>query len=99
MNNVFFQDKMVNSNRVLYTPSAFAKNNLIHLQEIGTLTAQSQHTSKRSRLASFLFFCVKSGSGTLIYEGITYSLKKGDCVIPTTPVVKKRLKTLLLSVI
>lgn len=80
MNNVFFQDKMVNSNRVLYTPSAFAKNNLIHLQEIGTLTAQSQHTSKRSRLASFLFFCVKSGSGTLIYEGITYSLKKGDCV-------------------
>ncbi len=80
MDNSFFQDKMVNSNRVLYTPSAFAKNNLIHLQEIGTLTAQSEHTSKRSRLASFLFFCVKSGSGTLNYEGTTYSLKKGDCV-------------------
>lgn len=80
MNNSIFQDKMVNSNRVLYTPSAFAKSNLIHLQEIGTLQALSEHTSKRSRLASFLFFYVKSGSGTLIYEGVSYRLKQGDCV-------------------
>lgn len=80
MHNTYFLDKMVNTNRVLYTPSVFAKNNLIHLQEIGTLTAQSEHTSKRSRLASFLFFCVKEGSGTLVYEGVTYPLKKGDCV-------------------
>lgn len=80
MNNLFFQDKMVNSNRVLYTPTAFAKNNLIHLQEIGTLQALSEHTSKRSGLASFLFFYIKSGSGELIYEGMTYKLTAGDCV-------------------
>lgn len=80
MDNMKIQDKMVNSNRVLYTPSGFAKKNLMHLQEIGTLQALSSHTSKRSSLASYLFFCVKSGSGILIYEGITYSLNAGDCV-------------------
>lgn len=80
MNNSIFQDKMVDSNRVIYTPSSFAKNYLIHLQEIGTLQALCEHTSKRSRLASFLFFYVKSGSGTLAYENCTYTLRKGDCV-------------------
>ena len=80
MKNTLFQDKMVTSNRVLYTPSSFAKNNLIHLQEIGTLQALSEHTSKRSGLASFLFFYIKSGSGELIYEGNTYALTAGDCV-------------------
>jgi len=80
MKNRTTQDKMVNSNRVLYTPSPFAKNNLMYLQETGTLQALSSHTSKRSRLASFLFFCVKKGSGTLSYEGVAYSLSAGDCV-------------------
>ena len=80
MNKFLSQDKMVNSNRILYTPSSFAKNNLFYLQEIGTLQALSMHTSKRSRLASYLFFCVKSGSGTLEYEGDTYSLTAGDCI-------------------
>ena len=42
-------------------------------------------------------------SGTYIpamKSAIMHSVeKKGDCVIPTTPVIKKRLKTMLLSVI
>lgn len=80
MKKIVLQDKMVQSTRVLCTPSSFAKNNLIYLQEIGTLKAVSTHTSKRSRLASFLFFCVKNGSGTLDYEGYTYALNAGDCV-------------------
>ena len=80
MKKIDLQDKMVTSDRVLCTPSSFARNHLLYLQEIGTLQAVSTHTSKRSRLASFLFFCVKSGSGTLDYEGCTYSLNTGDCV-------------------
>lgn len=80
MQTTFIQDKMVNSNRILYTPSSFAKNHLIHLQETGTLEALAEHTSKRSRLSSFLFFRVKYGSGALVYEGVTYELSAGDCV-------------------
>ena len=80
MKNSQLQDKMVNSDRVLYTPSAFAKNNLMYLQEIGHLQALSTHTSKRSRLSSFLFFYVQSGSGTLTYEDSSYALSAGDCV-------------------
>ena len=80
MNNSLFQDKMVDSDRVLYTPTSFAKKKLVHLQEIGTLHALSEHTSKRTGLASYLFFYVKSGSGTLVYNGTTYSLCTGDCV-------------------
>lgn len=80
MNNTLFQDKMVNSNRILYTPTPFAKKNLMHLQEIGTLQALSEHASKRTGLASYLFFCVKSGFGTLIYNNTIYTLSAGDCV-------------------
>lgn len=70
----------VTSNRILYTPSEFAKNHLIHLQETGTLQALSPHTNSRCGLQSYLFFVVKSGQGSLIYNNTTYKLKKGDCV-------------------
>lgn len=80
MNNSLFHENMVNSKRILYTPSAFAKTNLIYLQEIGTLQAQQIHTSSRKNLSSYLFFIVLSGSGTLEYNNIKYSLKTGDCI-------------------
>ena len=72
--------KSVNSNRIVYTPSMFAKKALIHLQETGELTALKQHTSSRSKLPSYLFFIVKSGEGELIYEGKSHRLIAGDCV-------------------
>ncbi|WP_246597742.1 helix-turn-helix transcriptional regulator [Faecalicatena faecalis] len=71
---------MESSNRILYTPSSFAKKNLLHLQEIGQLEATSPHDSKRENLSSYLFFMVTSGSGSLRYEGISYPLIDGDCV-------------------
>lgn len=80
MNLSSAQDNMVNSNRVLYTPSSFAKNHLLFLQETGTLQALKIHTNRRSGMASYLFFYIKSGSGSLEYEGTTYHLQKGDCV-------------------
>ena len=69
MKNQLFQGEYVSSDRLLYTPSEFAKNNLMYLQEIGRLTAQKPHTSKRQNLSSFLFIYVKSGSGYIDYEG------------------------------
>ncbi len=80
MSNHLFQGKAVSSDRLLYTPSEFAKSSLIYLQEIGSLQAKSPHTSKRQNLESFLFFYVKEGSGILDYNGKEHSVKKGDCV-------------------
>ena len=41
---------VVFSDRVFYTPSSFARTSLLHLQEIGELTAIRPHTSSRSNL-------------------------------------------------
>lgn len=80
MDASLFSGNLVNSSRIIYTPSVFAKTNLIHLQEIGELKAQKPHTSKRENLASYLFFMVLDGSGHLEYDGQLFPLRKGDCV-------------------
>ena len=78
MKTPFFDGKLVHSRRVIYTPSPFARSNLIHLQEVGSLQARQPHTSTRKGLASYLFFWVESGSGELEYEGAWHELHAGD---------------------
>ncbi len=80
MDSTLFDGTLVQSNRIIYTPSDFAKANLIHLQEVGELRARKPHTSRRKNLSSYLFFVVVEGEGALEYEGVKYALKKGDCV-------------------
>lgn len=75
------QSSSVTSSRILYTPSTFARTSLLHLQEVGSLQAIHQHTSTRTNLTSFLCFVVLSGTGSLTYEGMTYELSAGDCVL------------------
>lgn len=71
---------IVASNRILYTPSTFARSSLLHLQEIGELEAKRSHTSSRSNLQSFLFFTVVAGAGNLTYGDKEYKLEKGSSV-------------------
>ena len=82
MNDFFADEKsaIVTSDRVLYTPSAFARDSLLHLQEIGRLTAKKPHVSARDALESYLFILVEKGEGNLTYEGKTYPLNAGSCV-------------------
>ena len=80
MENALFDGELVASRRILHTPSAFARANLIHLQEVGRLQARQPHASARSGLCSYLFFVVLSGAGELEYEGRTWPLTTGDCV-------------------
>lgn len=70
----------VSSERVLYTPSAFARSSLLYLQEAGSLKALAPHTSSRKNLASYLCFIILEGTGELVYEGKQYKLNSGDCV-------------------
>lgn len=80
--NEFFTNKstVVNSDRVLYTASLFARSSLLHLQECGRLTALIPHTSSRNNLASYLFFTIINGSGVLVYRDKEYCLTPGSCV-------------------
>ncbi|HAP8889741.1 TPA: AraC family transcriptional regulator [Enterococcus faecium] len=72
--------KSVQSTRVLYTASFFARSSLLYLQEIGQLSALKAHTSRRSGLLSYLCFLVEAGSGTLEYNGQKCMLQAGDIV-------------------
>lgn len=74
------QSLSVQSSRILYTPSSFARTSLLHLQEVGSLQAIQPHTSTRTDLVSFLCFVVLAGRGKLKYEGVVYELETGDCV-------------------
>lgn len=82
MNELFASSPsaIVTSNRILYTPSSFAKSSLLYLQEIGELEAKCPHTSSRSGLSSYLFLVVVSGSGDLTYNDKQLRLSPGDCV-------------------
>ena len=80
VNNLFTSSPSVRSSRILYTPSPFARSSLLHLQEVGSLTAIKPHTSKREKLQSYLCFMVEDGEGELVYEGKKYDLKSGDVV-------------------
>ena len=71
---------VVLSNRIIYTPSVFARDSLFYLQEVGALTAIKPHTSCRYNLHSYLCFLVNTGTGTLEYKKITYHLSEGDVV-------------------
>ncbi|MCD8131230.1 MAG: AraC family transcriptional regulator [Lachnospiraceae bacterium] len=80
MDSALFTNSLVQSSRIIYTPSMFARANLLYLQEIGSLKAISPHTSGRSDLSSYLFFIVLEGAGELTYNGTLYQLSAGDCV-------------------
>ena len=77
---LFCESDLAVSKYIIYTPSRFARSSLLHLQEVGSLQAVKPYTTGRSGLSSYLFFIVRSGSGSFIYEGTEYRLNTGDCV-------------------
>lgn len=68
------------SDRILSTPSAYARKHYLFVQEVGTLQSLEPHVSKRQNLNSFLFFIVMDGEGTLFYENTKHRICAGDCV-------------------
>lgn len=71
---------VIQSQRVLNTPSEFAREHLFYIQEAGYLKSLKSHISRREHLNSFLFFIVLSGSGQFTYCGKIHPLKAHDCV-------------------
>lgn len=81
MKNTNYNGTSIDSNRILYTPSEFARETLLYLQEIGQVHARQPHISTHPDLASYLFIMVLSGSGRLSYLGEEYTLACGDCAL------------------
>ena len=68
------------SNRILATPSSYAKEHYLYVQEVGTLQSLEPHISRRQNLCSYLFFIVLKGSGYVSYEDARFHITTGDCV-------------------
>jgi AraC-like DNA-binding protein len=68
------------SNRIIATPSAYAREHYLYVQEVGTLKSLEPHISQRQDINSFLFFVVLDGSGFLSYDNSRFAIGSGDCV-------------------
>ncbi|NLL79442.1 MAG: AraC family transcriptional regulator [Clostridiales bacterium] len=66
--------------RIITTPSPYARQHYLYVQEVGFLKSVEPHISSRKDLESYLFFLVLSGRGTFHCNGIPYELKQGNCV-------------------
>lgn len=82
MNNMSYEtNDITSSNRILHTPSDFARRNLLYIQEVGRLRSLKPHVSKRSELDSYLFFIVLKGTGSVTINNVKYQVAGGDCVL------------------
>ncbi len=78
---LFFTDNMTQSDRCLHTPGSFAKQNLLYVQEVGTLQSVQPHRCTREKIDSFLFLAVLEGKGNLDIRGENIEVKAGDCAL------------------
>lgn len=78
---IYGKNEVTSTRRVINTPNDIARNTFFYVQEAGYLKSLKPHPSSRSGLDSYLFFMVKSGSGTFTYDGSTYNLNEQDCIL------------------
>lgn len=79
--SLFSTEGMTESDRSLHTPGAFAKQNLLYVQEVGRLQSLKPHRCVRENLDSYLFMVVLSGRGELDIKGRHYDFAQGDCAL------------------
>lgn len=78
--NNHINDGTTSSDRMIHTPSSFARKNLSFVQEIGELKSIRAHSSVRENMDSYLFFIVEEGSGIVNTSGYDFTVNTGDCV-------------------
>lgn len=79
MEELLAYDNTDTASHIAYTPSSFAKTNLIHLQAIGEQKLSHSQVIQNDTYFSYLFFIVTDGLGKLEYEDSTTILSVGDC--------------------
>lgn len=78
--SLFDTEGITRSERMLHTPSGFAKKNLSYIQEVGRLKSLKTHSSIRENLESYLLFLILDGEGSVVYQDNTYPVRKGELV-------------------
>ena len=81
MSKELMDENLTKSDRLIHTPSSYARKNLIFAQETGTLKSLKEHICVRENLESYLFFIVLDGCGVVSTGGKDYEAKKGDAVL------------------
>lgn len=79
--SLFVADGMTKSDRCIHTPSAFARQNLLYVQEVGRLQSLEPHRCVRENVDSYLFLLVLEGKGNLIIRDRSYEINAGDCAL------------------
>ncbi|QGH32991.1 helix-turn-helix domain-containing protein [Gracilibacillus salitolerans] len=64
--------------RSIVTPTPFAKNYFLYIQEVGHIIAKVSYFTERENVNSYLIVYTKKGKGTLLYEDKTYYLEEND---------------------
>lgn len=64
--------------RIINTPGMTAKSTFFYVQEAGYFKALNGYHTERANLASYLVVYTVSGTGTLIYDGKTYTVSPGS---------------------
>ena len=77
--SLFSGESITQSDRCIHTPSVFAKQNLLYVQEVGRLQSLKPHRCIRENLNSYLFLVVLEGKGSLDIKGRHYEIAQGDC--------------------
>lgn len=75
---LFYTEGITQSYRNMHTPSEFARQNLLYVQEIGHLQSLQAHRCVRENVDSFLFFIVTEGKGYLNINKKESELHCGD---------------------
>jgi len=78
---LFSDNNTTKSERYIHTPSDFAKQNLLYVQEVGRLHSLKPHKCIRENLDSYLFMMVLEGTGSLDVKDVCYTLSQGDCAL------------------
>ena len=66
--------------KITYTPSLFAENNFIYLQEIGEATYHIPSFDYHQNTNSYLFYIILEGKMRIIYNDEEIILSSGQCV-------------------
>lgn len=81
MGNLMIDENVTQSERLIHTPSSFARKNLYYAQETGRLKSLREHVCIRENMESYLFFTVLDGRGIVSTGGKCYEARKGDAVL------------------